>query len=159
MRSFGVFIVIGKILDEGHGLRAIRRNGETISLTRLGARGKSIGIERKAKAGTGHPPYPSGRIAYHESEGSHGVRNDTAGADEGIFTNLIATDNSDISTDRRTAAHHRRAIFTLAGDERAGINDVGEDSRWADEDIILEGHAIINRYIVLDLAAIANYGR
>ncbi len=110
-------------------------------------------------AGTGHPPYPSGGIADHEGEGSHGVRNDTAGADKGIFTNLIATDNSDIGTDRRTAVHHRRAIFTLAGDERAGIDNVGEDSRWANEDIILEGHAIINRDIVLNLAAIANYGR
>src|SRR6478609_9444196 len=61
-----------------------------------------------------------------------------------------------IGADRRAALHQCRPELVLALDLGARIVDIGEDAGRTAKDAILKRDTFIKRYVVLDLAAIAD---
>src|SRR5436305_320658 len=57
---------------------------------------------------------------------------------------------------RSALFYERAAIFMFPFDWTARINDIGEDHRWAAKDVVFEFNSGIDRYIILNLDAIAD---
>lgn len=103
-----------------------------------------------------HPAYLPGRDSRQQGKRLHIPRHDSTGSDEGIAANLTAADNGAVSAESSATPHARIPIGVLAADGRTRIVDVSEDNARAAEDLVLKEDAVIDRYVVLNLDAMAD---
>ena len=83
---------------------------------------------------------------------------DRSGTYKGIPAYGNAADNGGIGPDGRPFFHQRLLIFVFPGNLTARVVDIGKNHTGTAEHVILQGHAFIDRDIILDLAAMADLG-
>ena len=103
-----------------------------------------------------HPADLFGRVAYHQGMIGDILRDHGTGADEGVTTDGVATDDGAVGSQGGAFFDEGGADLVHFGDFRPGIVDVGEDHGWTAEDAVFEGHAFIDTDVVLDLALVAD---
>ena len=104
-----------------------------------------------------HPTDLAGRIADHEGIGRHIFGNNRAGTNHAILAEFVSADNRSVSPDRNAATENRLFVLVLAADGCAGVDDVCEHHRRAEEHIVLADNARIDRDVVLDFAVTAEF--
>lgn len=104
-----------------------------------------------------HPADLPGGDADHQGVGSDVLVDDGARADEGVFTDGDAADDSTVGAQCGALLDQRVAVFVLALDQRAWVVDVGEHHAGAAEHALFQGDVVIDGNIVLDLAAVADH--
>ena len=103
-----------------------------------------------------HPADAPGRHTGHQRERRDIGGHDRASGDEGVLADDMTADDRGVGSDRRAALDQRRAEFVLALDAGPRIVDVGEYRGGAAEHPVFEGDTLVDRDIVLDLAAVAD---
>ena len=83
-------------------------------------------------------------------------RDHCPGADKGISADRDSAKDRGVGTDRGALLDQGRTEFIFPLDERAGVNDICEDTRRPAKNIVLDGHPGINGDVVLDLYAVAD---
>ena len=114
------------------------------------------GIEGQAFAGMADPADLFGRHPDHKCMGWDIPRNHRARADEGEGPDRAAADDGGVRPDAGAAGHAGWCELVHSVDVGARCVDVGEDGRRPDEDVVFQGHALVDADIVLDLAAVAD---
>ena len=104
-----------------------------------------------------HPADLACRHAHHQRIGRYVAIDDGTGADEGVFTHGVTTDDGAIGPKGRAALDQCVAIFVLAGDATAGVIDVGKDHARAAEDVVFQRDVVVHRDIVLHLDVVADH--
>src|SRR5437764_11777337 len=99
-----------------------------------------------------HPPELPRRIAGDQRVRWNVMGDDRPGSDEAIASQPVPADYSGVRTDRRAAANDRRTEFLLALDIRTRIIDIREDAGRPAKNVGPENDALIEAYIILDLA-------
>jgi len=99
-----------------------------------------------------------GRVAHHQGVVGDVFRHNGAGADEGVAADCVATDDGAVGAERRAFLDEGGAHLIHLSDFGAGVVDVGEDHRGAAEDAVFKGDALIDGYVVLDFAFVADDG-
>lgn len=97
-----------------------------------------------------------GRIAHHQGVIRNIFRDHRPGADESVTTDGMAADDRSVGSDSGALLDKGGAHLVHFGDFRAGVEDVGEDHRGSTEDAVFEGHAFIDRDVVLELAFVTD---
>src|SRR5437588_4605656 len=110
----------------------------------------------EALAALAHPAHATGRHAHHERVRRDVGRHDGTGADERVLAECDAAHDGGVRADRRPPLHEGGAILVLARHVAAGVHHVGENARRPAEHIVLEGDALVDRHVVLDLHVVAD---
>lgn len=84
------------------------------------------------------------------------TRHHSASADERIRADCDAANDGCVGADGGSALNQGSAEFVLAAHVGARIDDIGENATRAAKHVVLEIHALIERDVVLDLAAVAD---
>src|SRR6266581_4203946 len=122
-----------------------------------GAGGRAV-RRQEPLAALAHPPYPARGHAHHERVRRHVGGHDGAGADERVLAERHPAHDRGIGADRAAAFHQRGAVLVLARHVAAGVEHVGEHAGRPAEHVILEGDALVDRHVVLDLDVVADAG-
>src|SRR5260221_3851864 len=101
-----------------------------------------------------HPADLPRRIAGDQRMRGNIVGDDRSGGDEAVASQAVSADDGGVRTDRRAAADDGGTEFVFALDIGARIVHVGEDAGRSAENVVPENDALIETYIVLDLAAV-----
>ena len=147
---------LGGKVDEGHRFRRHQEISSSVLSSRL--HGSAVPVLGQTRSGRAVlrswliQPMRSRRHAGHQRVGRHVLRDHRAGRDEAYSPSvwpqtIVAL--APIVAPRLTSVG-RNSDFAL--DLGARVVDVGEDAGRAAEHAVLEGHALIDRDIVLDLA-------
>ena len=96
---------------------------------------------RPAAAGTAHPADAPRRHARHQRVRRDVPGDDGARGDEGVLAERTAADDGGVGADGGAALTRVGRYRILANDLGARVDDVGEDTGRAEEDVILEGDA------------------
>lgn len=127
---------------------------------RSGCRAIGLGITIKGKikalAVLAHPADLARRHADHQRVGRHVTVDDGTGADEGVFADGVATDDSAIGPQGGATLDQRVAIFVLARDATAGVVDVGEDHARPAEHVVFQRNVVVHRDVVLHFDVVAD---
>src|SRR5947208_11620650 len=107
--------------------------------------------QREPLAALAHPADAAGRHAHHERVGRDVGGHDGARADERVFAERDAAHDRRVRTDGRASLHERGAILVLARHVAARVHHVREHAGRPAEHVVLEGDALIDRHVVLDL--------
>src|SRR5688572_21788805 len=124
--------------------------------------GLAVGAVRRlralgqALATAAGPAALRGRVAGDERVGRDVVGHDRAGADEGVLTDLDATDDRRVGADGHAAGDARLLVAVLARVLGARSRHVGEDRARTDEDVIADHDAVVERDVVLHADAVAD---
>ena len=107
-------------------------------------------------AASAHPADGPGRIAESQGmvgdvPGNHGPR-----ADKGLASDGHPADNGRIGSDGRPLLDAGGTNLIHFTDFSPGVVDVGKDHGWTAENPILQGHTLIDAYVVLNLAVVAD---
>lgn len=102
-----------------------------------------------------HPADLSGGVADNEAVGLYGLGDDGSCADEGISADVVTTDDGGIGADGSTFSDDGFQVFSLAVDSAAGVIDIGEDHRRAEENVVFADDAFVNGYVVLYLDVVS----
>ncbi len=97
------------------------------------------------------------RVAEHLCKRGYIFGYDGSGTYECIGPNGDAAYNGGIRANTCTTLHQGRPEFQFTFNKCSGIDDVGEYHRWTDKDILFQYYSIIERYIVLNLAAAPDF--
>ena len=98
-----------------------------------------------------HPAGLAGGVANDEGVVGHSFCDDRACTDEGVASDVVSTNDGSIGTDASTLFHKCTGIFALAVHGRAWVDDIGEDHRGAQEDIVFTDHTGVDAHVVLYL--------
>ena len=109
-----------------------------------------------AIAAGAHPADDSRRIADHEREIRHIPCDDGAGTHECILSDRDAADDRAVRTQGRSAPDQSRPQLVHPADLAARIVNIGKNHRRAAEDVVFEGDAFIDRYVILDFHTVAD---
>lgn len=102
-----------------------------------------------------NPTLKAGWIAVHQGMIRDITSDHCPGANEGILTDSVTTDNGSVGANAGPFPDQGLFEFILSRDMAAGVDDIGEDARGAAEDTVFEGHPLKHRDIVLDLDIVA----
>src|SRR5207248_4381607 len=94
-----------------------------------------------------HPSLSHGGHTRHQRVVWNVSADERPGRDESKAADRRTANDRGVCTDRRAALDERRPVFVFAHDLRSWIRDVGEDTGWTAEDIVLERHSRIQRHI------------
>jgi len=97
------------------------------------------------------PALYAGGIAVHQRVIGHIAGHHRAGTDEAIASQGDTANNGGIRANGSAFFHQGGFVLMLAGHMTARVDDIGEDHRRTEEDIVLDDHAGVERDIVLDL--------
>src|SRR5438445_3277918 len=103
-----------------------------------------------------HPSGDPGGGAQHEGVVRHVLGDHGAGADEGETPHGVTADEGRVRAERGAPAHERGAVLVLARDMATRIDHVGEHHGGTAKDVVFQDHALVHRYVVLDLDVVAN---
>jgi len=92
----------------------------------------------------------------NERMGEHVLRHDRTCSNHGSSTDSDATEDGGICADRSAILHYRRSDVPVRR-IGSGIEIVCETNMRADENSIADGHSLVDRCEVLDLASIPEY--
>jgi len=84
------------------------------------------------------------------------VCDDRACGNQRMRSDSIAAYDRAVGTNRCTVLDLGLAIFLFANDVGARIDHVCENRGWPHEYVIVQDHAVVEGYVVLDLAAVAH---
>lgn len=84
------------------------------------------------------------------------LRDDRPSSNKRVFTDGMAADNRAVGPQRGALPDERGPDLVHLPDFCPGVVDIGEDHRGAAEDAVFEGNALVDTYIVLDLASVAD---
>ena len=121
-------------------------------LARGGTGSDAIGVENEFLAVAAHPAYASCGVADHKGVGGDVFRDHGPCADEAVLTQRVPANDGGVRADRCAAFENRLAVFRLAADRRARVDDVGEDHARSEEHIVLAADSRIDGHVVLNLA-------
>ena len=68
----------------------------------------------------------------------------------------MTADDGGVCADCRAATNQGSAVFALSRDGAARIVYVRKDHAWSAENIVLQSHCIVHRYVVLDSDVVAD---
>ena len=100
------------------------------------------------------PTHLLGRISHHQSVIRYVTGHNRAGPDEGVSADPVAAYDGAISAQGGALLNQGGADFFLAYDMRPGIDDIRENHARAAEDVLFQGDARVNGYVVLNLASV-----
>src|SRR5213596_2116308 len=120
-----------------------------------GTRGLAGG-DRQPFAALAHPSHAARRHAHHQRVRRDVGRHDRAGADERVLAERDAAQDRGVGTDGAAPLHARGAVLVLARHVAPRVQHVGEHARRPAEHIVLQGHAFVDRDVVLDLDVVAD---
>ena len=125
----------------------------------MGANGGTLPPDRKGKALSvgAHPADLAPRNPYHQGEGGHISIDDSARADECVFTNGHPADNRAVGPQGGPLFHQGVPVLFLAADRGARIVDIGENHAGPAKDIVFQRHIVIYGDIVLNLHIVADH--
>ena len=103
-----------------------------------------------------HPTDLPCRHSDHQGKRLYGLSNDSARADKAVLAQRRAAYDGRIRTNRYPSLHVRRPVFILARDRGARVVDIGKDHAGAAEDVVLEGHVVVDRDVVLHLDVVTD---
>src|SRR5262249_19164895 len=116
----------------------------------------AVAIVFDAVSTSTHPADNAGGIADHKREIRDIPCHHRSRADESVLSNRNTANDCTIGTEGRAPANERRAQFIHAANFAAWVKHVGKNHRGTAKNIVLECHALINGYIVLDFHPVAN---
>ena len=128
---------------------------ETVFFTGFGAGGMATVVEMESDAEFRDPADLDGGVSNNQGVGFDGFGDDCAGANEGEFADVVATDDGGIGADGGPAFHGSFGIIASSVDRTAWVDDIGEDAGGTEEDIVLAGDAGINGDVVLHFHVVA----
>src|SRR5213592_2338333 len=120
-----------------------------------GTRGLAGG-DRQPFAALAHPSHAARRHAHHQRVRRDVGRHDRAGADERVLAERDAAQDRGVGADGAAPLHARGAVLVLARHVAPRVQHVGEHARRPAEHIVLQGHAFVDRDVVLDLDVVAD---
>ncbi len=97
------------------------------------------------------PPGLPRRDPQHQRVSRHIAPDHRSGADEGILPDGRAAENGGVRADRRPPADQGGLILVATGNLTARVDHVGEHAARSAEDVVLQGHPLVHRNVVLDL--------
>ena len=104
-----------------------------------------------------HPTDVPRRVTHHEGIRRDVPRHHRARSNHGVGADRMSANNRRIGPDRGAPFDTRRTELILARHGTARIDDVREHAAGPEEDIVLAGHARVDRDVVLHLHAIAQH--
>src|SRR2546430_15874613 len=112
--------------------------------------------QRQPFAALAHPADAAGRHAHHERVRRDIGRHHGARADERVLAEGHTAHDRRVRSDGRAPLYQRGAILVLARHVAAGSRHVGEHAGRPAEHVVLEGDALVNRHVVLNLHVVAD---
>src|SRR6185295_15852535 len=91
-----------------------------------------------------HPSNLFGRISYNQSIRRNIFRDHSSGSNKSIFTNVVAADDSCISSDRRALLNDSSQVLTFSDNSTSRIVDICENHGRAKKNIVFTDNAGIN---------------
>ncbi len=108
-------------------------------------------MESQLQSALAVPALYAGGIAVHQRIIGHIAGHHRASTDKAIASEGDTADDGGIRANGGAFFHQGGFVLMLAGHMAARVDDIGEDHRRTEEDIVLDDHAGVERDIVLDL--------
>jgi len=105
-------------------------------------------------AAIAHPADLFCRVAHHEGVARSAAGQHGSGADEGVGADGVPAHYCGVGADGGPGLHQRGPHLVHAGDVRPWIEHVGEHHGGPAKHVVFQGHALVHRDVVLDLAAV-----
>ncbi len=122
-----------------------------------GAYRQAVFIEAQALAVLAHPADLAGGVADDEGIRLYFLGDHGPCANEGVGSDVVATNDGGIGPDGGPFADHGFHVFPFAVHGAAGVMDIGEDHARPQKNVIFADHAFINGDVVLHFDIIPQY--
>ena len=122
-----------------------------VAVTGFRAAESAGGVRFEQMAMTAHPAGLAARHALDQGIVGHVLGDDGAGGNETVAPEGDPAYNRRVGPDRGSAADQGLLVKALPADLRARVGDVGQHAGGAEENVILDHRARVDRHVVLRL--------